>query len=66
MATIITSLVTLKQIEERSVIFLIKGWSKEEIDLCNKTFKFIITNSMKLNIVWKITDTGTGYIFSKR
>ncbi len=60
------SLITLEQIEDRKVIILLKGWSKEEIDLVNNTFKFIITNSMKLNIVWKITDTGTGYIFSKR
>ena len=60
------SLITLKQIEERSVIFLIKGWSKEETDLVSNTFKFIIKESMKLNIVWEITDMGNGWCFSKR
>jgi hypothetical protein len=60
------SLVTLEQLEDRKIIILLKGWSKEEIDLVNNTIKFIITNSMKLNITWEIKDTGLSYIFSKK
>lgn len=60
------SLVTLEQLEDRKIIILLKGWSKEEIDLVNNTIKFIITNSMKLNIIWEIKDTGLSYIFSKK
>jgi len=62
----IKTLITIKQIEEKSVLFLVRGWSKEEIDICNRTFKYIIKESMKLNIVWEITDTGNGWCFSKR